>query len=253
MTQTPTAPKPSDVLVKAATQYAAAKAGDMVTKVGNRAAGNGQSKQNGDNGENGENGEDKKGFLGSAAEKLGEGASPVKAAVSGVGTSIKEGVKGLFSRKGGSKRPHNIVEDIIVGVTPDVCWAAFTQWEEFPSFMKGPVEWMGQRWHTVGKRVRLDMKHFRRYVMRTEPDELPEPEEPEEQPDEQPTDETPEEPTDEESAEEPTDEAPEDATEEEPEEPEADEPEDEPEEPESEPEPEMASATRSRPARRPRG
>ena len=45
---------------------------------------------------------------------------------------------------------------------------------EIEYWSKGPVEWMGQRWHTVGKRVRLDMKHFRRYVMRTEPDELEE-------------------------------------------------------------------------------
>ena len=42
---------------------------------------------------------------------------------------------------------------------------------------KGPIEWIGQRWQTVGRRCRLDLKHFRRYVMRTEPDELPEPEE----------------------------------------------------------------------------
>ena len=42
---------------------------------------------------------------------------------------------------------------------------------------KGPIEWIGNRWRTVGRRIRLDIKHFRRYVMRTEPDELPEPEE----------------------------------------------------------------------------
>jgi len=254
MTQTPTKPNPSSILTEAATKYAAAKASEVVTRVGQRASGTGPKK---------DQDPDKKGFMGATAEKLGEGASPIKSAVSGLGTSIKEGVGGLFKRKGGSKRPHNIVEEIIVGVPPDVCWAAYTQWEEFPSFMKGPtnvnrgdetpedqledgqhpmegeetnwtakifmstrswkattvdydppkriswtsegakgsvdgtitftpigdnatlmaveieyrskgpVEWMGQRWHTVGKRVRLDMKHFRRYVMRTEPDDLP--------------------------------------------------------------------------------
>ena len=287
MTTTPTKPGGGsvDVLTKAATSFAAAKAGDIVSKIGERASGTARSTgdDTGDNGETGtDNGEEKKGFLGSAAEKIGEGASPVKAAVSGVGTSIKEGVKGLFSRKGGSKRPHNIVEDIFVGVPPDVCFEAFTTWEEFPSFMKGPtsvtrgdetpeedleedqhplegeetnwkgkvflstreqtsttvdydppnrlswksegakgtvdgtvtftpigdnatlmlvvleyrskgpVEWIANRWRAAGRRMRLDLKHFRRYVMRTEPDELPEPEEePEdsEQPTEEPTDE----------------------------------------------------------------
>ena len=344
-------PKTADLLTKAATEFASAKAGQIISNIGDRASG----KSNGSNGNgsqddgDGDDGEEKKGFLGNAAEKLGEGASPVGAAVKGLGSTIKEGVGGLFKRKSGSKRPHNIVEDIIVGVPRDVCWAAFVQWEEFPSFMKGPenvargeeknedeleegdhplegeetnwsakifmskrswkattvdfdppqrvswksegakgkvdgtitlteigdnatlmaieieywskgpVEWMGQRWHTVGKRVRLDMKHFRRYVMRTEPEELDEmveenddleTEEPEGQPEgEEPGE--PEEPTDEEGAEEPTDEEepePEDVDETEPED-EVEEPE---EEPEPEPEPEPAPTRRARPARRAR-
>ena len=50
---------------------------------------------------------------------------------------------------------------------------------------KGPVEWIANRWRAAGRRARLDLKHFRRYVMRTEAEELPEPEEePEEQPEE---------------------------------------------------------------------
>jgi hypothetical protein len=131
MTSTQTkVPGAGELLTQAATKYAAAKAGDVINRVGQRASGGGEGK---------EKDPDKKGFVGAAAEKLGEGASPVKAAMSGIGTSIKEGVGGLFKRKGGSKRPHNIVEEIIVGVTPDVCWAAFMQWEEFPSFMKGPT------------------------------------------------------------------------------------------------------------------
>jgi len=256
-----------DLLTKAAGEFVAAKAGQMVTNLGNKASGNGKSKDDGD---------DKQGFVGAAAQKLGEGASPFKAALSGVGTSIKEGVTGLFTRKGGGggKRPHNIVEDVWIGVPPDVCFAAFTQWEEFPSFMKGPlsvtrgdetpeeeleegqhplegeqtnwkgkvflstreqksttidydpphrvswksegakgtvdgtvtftpigdnatlmlvvleyrskgpIEWIANRWRALGRRMRLDLKHFRRYVMRTEPDDLPEPEDAEPEEDE---------------------------------------------------------------------
>jgi uncharacterized membrane protein len=213
-------------------------------------------------------GDDNKGFIGTAAQSLGEGKGPIKSLMSGAGAAIK----GIFKRKGGSKRPHNIIEDCFVGVTPDVAFAAWTQWEEFASFTKGvenvtrgdetpeeeleedqhplegeetgwtakiwwsrrtwkantvdydppnriswksdgpkgtvdgtitftaigenatmmlftleyrnkgPIEWIGNRWRTVGRRVRLDIKHFRRYVMRTEPEELPEPEEADEIP-----------------------------------------------------------------------
>ena len=49
---------------------------------------------------------------------------------------------------------------------------------------KGPIEWIANRWRAVGRRMRLDLKHFRRYVMRTESDDLPEPEEDEEIPEE---------------------------------------------------------------------
>jgi hypothetical protein len=255
--------KSSDILTKAATEFAAAKAGDLIQNLGDRASGNGKSKSKSDSDD------DSKGFVGTAAQKMGEGAGPVKSLVSGAG----EAIKGIFKRKGGSKRPHNIVEDCFVGVTPDVAFAAWTQWEEFASFTKGvenvtrgdetpedeleegqhplegeetgwtgkifvnrrtwkattvdydpprrlswsaegpkgvvegtitftaigdnatlmlfvleyrskgPIEWIGNRWRTVGRRVRLDIKHFRRYVMRTEPDDLPEPEEADEIPD----------------------------------------------------------------------
>lgn len=256
-------PRPGDILIQAATKYAAAKAGDVVTNLGQRATSGGRDKS-ADKGDGGSSdSDDSKGFVGTAVEKIGEGKSPVKAAMSGIGASIK----GLFKRKGGSKRPTNIVEDCWVGVPPDVAFAAWTQWEEFASFTKGvenvtrgdetpeeeleedqhplegeetgwtakifvnrrtwksrtvdydppnriswtsegpkgtvdgtitftalgenatlmlfvleyrskgPIEWIGNRWRTVGRRVRLDIKHFRRYVMRTEPDELPEPDE----------------------------------------------------------------------------
>ena len=293
----------------------------MIGKLGDRAAGNGGSTSTKDDSDNGD-GEDKKGFIGHAAEKLGEGASPVGAAVKGLGSSIKEKVTGLFKRKGGSKRPTNIVEDCFVGVPPEVAFAAWTEFQEFPSYMKGPenvsggeekgeeeteegkdphedtemswtakifvnrrswksnmvdydppnrlswtsegnkgtidgtitftaigdnatlmlfvmeyrskgpIEWIGNRWRTVGRRVRLDIKHFRRYVMRTEPDELPEPEEePEETEEEPPTD---------------KDQEPEEAQEEEPEAEDEEEPEEEPEAEEEEPAPRPARRARKR-------
>ena len=253
--------KSGDILTKAATEYAAAKAGDVIHNLGDRASGNGPKK---------EKDPDNKGFVGTAAQKMGEGAGPVKSLMSGAGSAIK----GLFTRSGGGggKRPHNIVEDVYIGVPPDVCFAAFTQWEEFPSFMKGPtsvtrgdetpeeeleegqhplegeetnwkgkvflstreqksttidydpphrvswksegskgtidgtvtftpigdnatlmlvvleyrskgpIEWIANRWRAVGRRMRLDLKHFRRYVMRTEQDDLPDPEEADEIP-----------------------------------------------------------------------
>jgi hypothetical protein len=241
--------KSTEMLTTAVTEFAAAKAGDVISSVGSKVGKRAD--------------EQGKGFVGTAAQKLGEGKSPVKAALSGAGAAIK----GVFKRKGGSKRPTNIVEDCFVGVTPEVAFAAWTEWQEFASFTKGvenvtrgeetpeddlqedqhplegeetgwtgkiwwsrrtwksktvdydpphrlswtsegpkgtvdgtitftaigenatlmlfvleyrakgPIEWIGNRWRTVGRRVRLDIKHFRRYVMRTEPDDLPEPDE----------------------------------------------------------------------------
>jgi len=57
---------------------------------------------------------------------------------------------------------------------------------------KGPIEWIGNRWRTVGRRIRLDLKHFRRHVMMLEQseedsdesDEQPENGEPEGEPEE---------------------------------------------------------------------
>lgn len=247
MSETSNKARPTDVLTKAATQYAAAKAGEVVTKLGERAAGTRQTTQQDD---------DSQGFISGTVERLGEGASPVGAAVKSAGTTVKEGVAGLFKSKGSSKRPHNIVEDCYIGAPVDLVFAAWTQYEEFAGFMKGvqqvtrgdteegeepgegeettwtgkiflstrswkattedydppnriawksegakgtvdgtitftpvgdnatlvllvmeyrskgPIEWIGQRWQTVGRRARLDLKHFKRYVMRTEPDKL---------------------------------------------------------------------------------
>lgn len=233
-TQTKTSP-----LAQAATKYAAAKAGDVIHKVGHRTSG---AKPGG--------------AAGAAAEKLSEGASPAAAAAKGVGTGIKDKIQDVFKSSGSTKRPTNIVEDLIVGVPIDIAFAAWTQYEEFASFTKGvqqvtrgeteegeepgqdeetrwtakiflstrswnstttdydppnriawtsegekgsvdgtvtftpindnatlivlvleywskgPIEWIGNRWRAVGRRARLDLKHFRRYVMRADMDEL---------------------------------------------------------------------------------
>jgi uncharacterized membrane protein len=271
---------PGSILTEAATKYAAAKAGEMVTNFGNRAAGTGSKP---------DDGEDRQGFIGKAAEKIGEGASPAKAAIAGVGTSIKEGVTNLFKGKGKSKRPNNIVEDCYVGVPVDQAFAAWTDYEEWSKFSKGienvnrkpaddddedaieetdwsakvflsrrswhatttafdppnriawqsegakgtiegtvtftpvgenatlilvvmeyrnkgPIEWIANRWRAAERRAKLDIKHFRRYVMRAEPDELPEAKD-EPGPSDEATgaEEPPEESTSEESSEEPTD------------------------------------------------
>jgi hypothetical protein len=178
--------KTTDMLTKAATEFAAAKAGDLISNLGDKMSGGGGSdKSKGDKSKDDNGGDDNKGFIGTAAQSLGEGKGPIKSLVSGAGAAIK----GIFKRKGGSKRPHNIIEDCFVGVTPDgtITFTAIGENATLILFAleyrnKGPIEWIGNRWRTVGRRVRLDIKHFRRYVMRTEPEELPEPEEADEIP-----------------------------------------------------------------------
>jgi len=82
--------KSTDILTKAATEFATAKAGDMISKLGEKASGNGKSKDKG--------GDDNKGFIGKTAQKMGEGKGPVKSMLSGAG----EAIKGVFKRKGGN-------------------------------------------------------------------------------------------------------------------------------------------------------
>lgn len=54
---------------------------------------------------------------------------------------------------------------------------------------KGLMEWLGNRWRTVGRRIRLDLKHFRRFCMTSAVDEHlmdQDEEEPDDEQDEQP-------------------------------------------------------------------
>src|ERR1700712_745866 len=75
-----------------------------------------------------------------AAKRVGEGDNPVKAALGGVGSGIKEKVKGALGKSGGAggnKKFMSIIEDIHVGVPVDVAYDQWTQFQEFGSFMKG--------------------------------------------------------------------------------------------------------------------
>jgi uncharacterized membrane protein len=74
------------------------------------------------------------------AQKLAEGASPGRALLSAGATGLKEKVKGLFrrgGRAGGRKlKLTNIVESIDVGVPVRVAYNQWTQFSDFPRFMK---------------------------------------------------------------------------------------------------------------------
>lgn len=82
--------------------------------------------------------EESKGLIGNTAEKLGEGASPVKAAVSGAGAALKEKVKGIFSKGSGGGKPKfsNVIEDSLVGVPVSTAYNQWTQFQEFSKFTK---------------------------------------------------------------------------------------------------------------------
>jgi uncharacterized membrane protein len=73
-------------------------------------------------------------------QKTAEGKSPVSAALSGGFAGIKEKVKQLFGRGKGKRAKKlkltNIVESIDVGVPVRVAYNQWTQFEDFPGFMK---------------------------------------------------------------------------------------------------------------------
>ena len=76
------------------------------------------------------------------AEKLAEGESPAKAAASAATTGAKDKIKGIFGGGGDSgggasgNKFINIVEWVDVGVPVNVAYNAFTQYEDWPDFMK---------------------------------------------------------------------------------------------------------------------
>src|SRR3954447_10458492 len=121
----------------AAKGYAVARGQDAARKVGDKLSG-----VTGSLNESAEGGGFKAAAAGGAVQRLVSGESPVKAAVGGIGSGIKEKVSGLFGgrkKSGGSgnKKFMNIIEDITVGVPVNVAYDQWTQFQEFASFMKG--------------------------------------------------------------------------------------------------------------------
>jgi uncharacterized membrane protein len=95
----------------------------------------------------------------SGLKALAEGKSPLRAAVSAGATGLKEKVKQIFRGGGGGKKAlklTNIVETLDVGVPIRLAYDQWTQYEDFPSFMKKlehaerpedeKVNWKAQIW-----------------------------------------------------------------------------------------------------------
>lgn len=108
--------------------------------------------------------------LSKTGEKLSEGGSPLKAGLSGAFAGVKEKIKGVFGggKGGGSKafKFNNIVESFDIGVPADLVYDAWTQYDQWPSFMKklenaelddeegevtlkGQVFWSHREWKTT--------------------------------------------------------------------------------------------------------
>jgi len=123
-------------LGEAARDYAKARGNDAVKRVGDKLTGV-TDRMN----DTAEGGGFKATAAGTAVQKVVQGDSPVKAALSGVGAGIKEKVSGLLGRKksggSGNKKFMTIVEDVTVGVPVSVAYDQWTQFQEFASFMKG--------------------------------------------------------------------------------------------------------------------
>ena len=120
----------------AAKGYAMARGQDAAKRVGEKLSG-----VSGSLNETAEGGGFKATAAGEAVRRTVSGESPVKAALGGIGSGIKEKVSGMFGRKkgggSGNKKFMNIIEDITVGVPVNVAYDQWTQFQEFASFMKG--------------------------------------------------------------------------------------------------------------------
>jgi uncharacterized membrane protein len=120
----------------AAKGYAVARGQDAAKRVGDKLSG-----VTGSLNDTAEGGGFKATAAGEAVRRVVSGESPVKAALGGIGSGIKEKVSGLFGRKksggSGNKKFMNIIEDITVGVPVNVAYDQWTQFQEFASFMKG--------------------------------------------------------------------------------------------------------------------
>src|SRR4051794_15670055 len=122
-------------LGEAARDYAKARGSDAIKRIGNKL-----TDATGSLNDTAEGGGFKGAAVKGAVQRVAEGDNPVKAALGGVGSGIKEKVKGVLGKSGGAggnKKFLSIIEDIHVGVPVDVAYDQWTQFQEFASFMKG--------------------------------------------------------------------------------------------------------------------
>src|SRR3954471_10926451 len=122
-------------LGEAARDYAKARGSDAIKRIGNKL-----TDATGSLNDTAEGGGFKGAAVKGAVQRVAQGDNPVKAALGGVGSGIKEKVKGALGKSGGAggnKKFLSIIEDIHVGVPVNVAYDQWTQFQEFASFMKG--------------------------------------------------------------------------------------------------------------------
>src|SRR4051794_34414955 len=122
-------------LGEAARDYAKARGSDAIKRIGNKL-----TDATGSLNDTAEGGGFKGAAVKGAVQRVAQGDNPVKAALGGVGSGIKEKVKSAFGKSGGAggnKKVLSIIEDNHVGVPGDVAYDQWTQFQEFASFMKG--------------------------------------------------------------------------------------------------------------------
>lgn len=118
-------------LMTEARQYVGGVVGDAVGSVGSKAATAVKKLVPEDAGPVGQ-------AVATGVEKLEQGESPLSAVVSGGLGGVKEKVKEKLSPKRDSKKKIiNILESVDVGVPVSVAYNQWTQFHEFPNFMKG--------------------------------------------------------------------------------------------------------------------
>src|SRR3954470_13872937 len=122
-------------LGEAARDYAKARGSDAIKRIGSKL-----TDATGSLNDTAEGGGFKGAAVKGAVQRVAQGDNPVKAALGGVGSGIKEKVKGALGKSGGAggnKKFLSIIEDIHVGVPVNVAYNQWTQFQEFASFMKG--------------------------------------------------------------------------------------------------------------------
>jgi uncharacterized membrane protein len=101
--------------------YAGAKAGQVAGRVAGKVAGENSGAA---------------GAVAGAAEAVADDKAEGKKG--GPLSAITGAIKGFFGKGGGSKRPTNIYEQLLIGVPVEVAFREWKKYSEFPKFMKGP-------------------------------------------------------------------------------------------------------------------